>query len=119
MTVVKASTISRRMSEFVGVSLFAAALFWIVALASYEPSDPTWFFKVGAVGATANFAGRVGAFLAELTFQLLGYSGFIIPLVLIVAGWAYFWCRSVDAPWTKIVGVSLLFACVSAFLRAP
>jgi S-DNA-T family DNA segregation ATPase FtsK/SpoIIIE len=104
------------MSEFVGVALFAAALFWIVALASYEPSDPTWFFKVGAVGATANFAGRVGAFLAELTFQLLGYSGFIIPLVLIVVGWNYFWCRSMDAPWTKLVGVSLLFACVSTFL---
>jgi S-DNA-T family DNA segregation ATPase FtsK/SpoIIIE len=104
------------MSEFVGVALFAAALLWVVALASYEPADPTWFFKVGAVGATTNFAGRVGAFLAELTFQLLGYSGFIIPLVLIVAGWNYFWCRSMDAPWTKLVGISLLFACVSAFL---
>ncbi len=42
------SKVSRRVSEFVGVALFAAALIWIIALASYEPSDPAWFFSTGA-----------------------------------------------------------------------
>ena len=65
------STVSRRVSEFVGVALFAAALIWVVALASYEPTDPAWFFSVGAHAAPANFAGRVGAFLAELSFQMI------------------------------------------------
>jgi S-DNA-T family DNA segregation ATPase FtsK/SpoIIIE len=113
---VKASTISRRVSEFVGVALFAAALFWIVSLASYEPADPAWFFRVGVEGPTANFAGRVGAFLAELTFQLVGYTAFVIPVALIVAGWNYFWCRSVDAPATKVFGAVLLFGSISTFL---
>jgi len=113
---VKASTISRRFSEFVGVALFGGALFWIVSLASYEPADPAWFFRVGVEGPTANFAGRVGAFLAELTFQLVGYTAFAIPVALIVIGWNYFWCRKVDAPVTKLVGTSLLFGCVSTFL---
>jgi S-DNA-T family DNA segregation ATPase FtsK/SpoIIIE len=113
---VKASTISRRVSEFVGVALFGAALFWIVSLASYEPADPAWFFSVGTTGEVANFAGRVGAFLAELSFQLLGYAAFVIPIVLIVAGWNYFWCRRVDAPATKIFGALLLFACLSSLL---
>ena len=64
------STASRRVSEFVGVALFAAALIWIIALASYDPNDPVWFFSTGAAGATVNnFAGRVGAFLGELSFQ--------------------------------------------------
>ena len=112
----KDSTLSRRMSEFTGVALFAAALFWIVSLASYEPRDPAWFFKVGQVGATANFAGQVGAFLSELTFQLVGYAAFAIPAGLIVLGWNYFWCRPVDAPGTKAVGAALLFGCVSTFL---
>ena len=112
----KASTISRRVSEFVGVALFAAALFWIVSLASYEPADPAWFFKVGVGGPTANFAGRVGAFLAELTFQLVGYTAFVVPVALIVAGWNYFWCRKVDAPATKVFGACLLFGCVSTFM---
>ena len=70
------STVSRRVSEFVGVALFAAALIWIIALASYEPTDPVWFFSTGAHAAPANFAGRVGAFLAELSFQLFGYASY-------------------------------------------
>ena len=45
------STVSRRVSEFVGVALFAAALIWIISLASYEPTDPVWFFSTGRARA--------------------------------------------------------------------
>jgi len=110
------STASRRASEFVGVALFAAALIWIVSLASYEPSDPVWFFSTGAHAAPANFAGRVGAFLAELSFQLFGYASYMIPAAMVIAGWNYFWCRSLDAAGTKATGAVLLVACLSAFL---
>ena len=110
------SKVSRRASEFVGVALFAAALLWIIALASYEPSDPAWFFSTGAHADAANFAGRVGAFLAELSFQLFGYAAYLGPAALVIVGWNYFWCRSLDAAGTKIIGAGLLFACLSAFL---
>ena len=110
------STASRRVSEFLGVALFAAALIWIVSLASYEPSDPAWFFSTGARAIPANFAGRVGAFLAELSFQLFGYASYLVPAMLVVVGWNYFWCRKVDAAATKAAGAALLFACISAFL---
>ena len=110
------STVSRRFSEFVGVALFAAALIWIISLASYEPSDPVWFFSTGSHAAPVNFAGRVGAFVAELSFQLFGYASYLVPAVLVVIGWNYFWCRSLDAAATKATGATLLFACISAFL---
>ena len=90
----KGSTVSRRVSEFVGVALFAAALIWIIALASYDPTDPVWFFSAGLHAAPANFAGRVGAFLAELSFQLVGYAAYLDPVVLVIVGWHYFWCRA-------------------------
>ena len=112
----KGSTISRRVSEFVGVALFAAALFWIVALASYDHGDPVPFMSAGVGGETANFAGRVGALLAELSFQLVGYTAFVVPVALIVVGWNYFWCRTVDAVGTKIFGSTLLFGCVGTSL---
>ena len=54
----KGSTVSRRVREFVGVALFAAAMIWIIALATYDPNDPVWFFSAGLHGAPANFAGR-------------------------------------------------------------
>ena len=110
------SKVSRRVSEFVGVALFAAALIWIIALASYEPSDPAWFFSTGAHAAPANFAGRVGAFLAELSFQLFGYAAYLGPAAMVIVGWNYFWCRSLDAAGTKIIGAGMLFACLSTFL---
>ena len=100
------SAVSRRVSEFVGVALFAAALIWIIALASYEPADPVWFFSSGAHAAPANFAGRVGAFLAELSFQLFGYASYLIPAMMVITGWNYFWCRTLDAPGTKATGTA-------------
>ena len=111
-----ASNVSRRVSEFVGVALFAASLIWIVSLASYEPTDPVWFFSTGSHAVPLNFVGRVGAFLAELSFQLFGYASYLIPLVMVVVGWNYFWCRKVDAAATKVTGATLLFGCLSAFL---
>jgi S-DNA-T family DNA segregation ATPase FtsK/SpoIIIE len=102
--------------EFAGVALFAAALIWVIALASYEPADPVWFFSTGAHAATANFAGRVGAFLAELSLQVFGYAAYMIPAILVVVGWQAFWCRDVDAAGTKATGFTLLFACISALL---
>ena len=111
-----ASTLSRRVSEFCGVALFASALIWLIALATYSPSDPVWFFSTSSVQAPANFVGRVGAFLAELSFQLLGDGSFLIPATLVVVGWHYFWCRPIDAVYTKLTGGALLFGCVTAFL---
>jgi len=113
---VRRSTVSRRFREFVGVALFGAAIIWIIALVSYEPADPVWFFSTGGHADPVNFAGRIGAFLAELSFQLFGYASYTIPAVLIVGGWQSFWCREVDAAGTKVSGAVLLFACVSAFL---
>jgi len=115
---VAGSTASRRMREFVGVALFAAALIWIIALASYDPNDPVWFFSTaaGQGAAIGNFAGRIGAFAAELSFQLVGYASYLIPALLVVIGWNSFWCRSFDAAGTKATGAALLLICLSALL---
>ena len=110
------STASRRVREFIGVALFGAAILWIIALVSYEPSDPVWFFSTGGHAGPVNFAGRFGAFVAEFSFQLFGYASYMIPAVLIVIGWQSFWCRDVDAAGTKATGATLLFTCISAFL---
>ena len=110
------SALSRRLSEFVGVALFAGALIWFISLASYSASDPVWFFNTGSDLAPANFAGRVGAFIAELSYQVFGYAAYLIPAVLAVIGWHYFWCRVVDAAYTKVLGAALLFSSAAAFL---
>ena len=110
------STFSRRLSEFLGVALFALALIWLIALVTYEPTDPVWFFTTNATHAPVNFVGRVGAFLAELSFQLSGYGAYLIPAAISIVGWHYFWCQRPDAVYTKAFGAVMLFSCSSAFL---
>ena len=110
------STFSRRLAEFCGVVLFAVALLWLIALVTYNPSDPVWFFSTASGEPPANFVGRVGAFLAELSFQLFGDGSYLVPAMLVVVGWHYFWCRPVDAVYTKATGAVLLLGCVTSFL---
>ena len=110
------SALSRRISEVYGVALFALALFWLITLVSYSPLDPVWFFNNVTGGPPLNFGGRVGAFLAEASLQLLGYTSYLIPIVLCVIGWHSFWCHEVDAKYTKITGAVMLFLCLSGLL---
>jgi hypothetical protein len=111
-----ASPVSRRVSEIAGVGLFALSLIWLIALASYDPNDAAWFFATGTNDVPSNFIGPVGAFLAELSFQVLGFASYMLPALVAAAGWHYFWCRTVDALYTKITGLLLLLGCASAML---
>ena len=110
------SALSRRISEVYGFALFLLALFWLIALVSYSPTDPVWFFNNVAGGPPLNFGGRVGAFMAETTLQLIGYTSYLVPGLLVVIGWHAFWCREFDAKYTKITGAVLLFLCASGLL---
>jgi S-DNA-T family DNA segregation ATPase FtsK/SpoIIIE len=101
------------MNEFTGVVLFAAALIWFIALATYSQSDPVWFFNNIAADDVENFAGRFGAFVALASMQVVGYSAYLLPVVLGVVGWHYFWCQQVDAAYTKLFGAGLFVVCLS------
>ena len=107
---------SRRMSEFLGVTFFAVSLVLLIALVTYDPTDPVWFFNTITHTQPANFIGQVGAFISELSYQIVGQASYLIPVVFVVLGWHLFWCRTIDAIYTKCVGVVLLLACVSSFL---
>ncbi len=110
------SSLSRRASEFTGVALFAGALIWLIALVTHEPGDPVWFFSAGDGHSAANFVGLVGAFLSEASLQVFGYASYVVPAILGVAGWNFFWCRQLDAAYTKAIGAGLFFTCLGALL---
>ncbi len=108
---------STRLTEFCGLSAFALALMLLISLATYTPRDPVPFFKAGANGPLGNFIGPFGAFLAELLVpQLFGIAALLLPMVLGVAGWKLFWCRPIEAPYTKAFGLTNLLLALSAFM---
>ncbi len=108
------TTLSRRASEFAGVAVFAASLIWLIALVTHESSDPVWFFTAGDTHRASNFVGLVGAFLSEVSLQVLGYASYVVPMVLGIVGWNLFWCRPVDSAYTKATGAGLFVGCLSA-----
>ena len=110
------SALKRRMNEITGVALFAVAMLWLVALGSFSPRDPAWFFTSPTGAPPANFAGRIGAFIAAASYQLMGYAAFLIPAALGVIAWHYFWCRKIESGYTKLAGVVMLVGSGSALL---
>jgi len=113
---VASSPRSRQLAEFLGLVSFGLALMLLISLATYNPRDPAPFFKAGASGPARNFIGPIGAFLAELLVpQLFGMAALLLPLVLGVTGWKLFWCKPIDAPYTKACGVTALLLSLCAF----
>jgi S-DNA-T family DNA segregation ATPase FtsK/SpoIIIE len=114
---VSAERKSARGAELLGLVAFALSLMLLIALATFDPRDPAPFFRAGVEGPARNFIGPFGAFLAELLIaQLFGLAALILPLVLGLFGWKLFWCRPIEAPYTKAVGNVALVLSLSGFL---
>jgi S-DNA-T family DNA segregation ATPase FtsK/SpoIIIE len=112
-----AETTSRRGAELLGLVAFGTALMLLIAISTFDPRDPAPFFKAGVEGPARNFIGPFGAFLAELLVpQMFGMASLLLPLVLGLLGWKLFWCRPIDAPYTKAVGNVLLLLALASLL---
>jgi DNA segregation ATPase FtsK/SpoIIIE, S-DNA-T family len=117
LSVATSSARQTRLAEFFGLVSFGLALMLLISLVTYNPADPVPFFKSGESGPARNFIGPIGAFLAELLIpQLFGMASLLLPLVMGVAGWKLFWCRPIEAPYTKATGLVLLLLSLTSLL---
>jgi S-DNA-T family DNA segregation ATPase FtsK/SpoIIIE len=106
-----------RGAELLGLVAFALALMLLIALATFDPRDPAPFFKAGVDGPARNFIGPFGAFLAEMLIpQLFGLASLLLPLVLGLLGWKLFWCKPIEAPYTKTMGNLVLLLSLAGIL---
>jgi S-DNA-T family DNA segregation ATPase FtsK/SpoIIIE len=107
---------STRGAELLGLVAFAVSLMLLIALSTFDPRDPAPFFKAGVDGPARNFIGPFGAFLAELLIpQMFGVAALLVPLALGLLGWKLFWCRPLDAPYTKAFGNAVLLLATAGF----
>ena len=86
----------KRLTREVGLILgLIGLLFWLVALLSYSPLDASWSTSgnpdsaVGAQSAARNWGGHVGAWVADASYFLLGFS-----VWWALAAGGYFWLAS-------------------------
>ncbi|WP_313077453.1 DNA translocase FtsK 4TM domain-containing protein [Melaminivora sp.] len=60
--------------ELVLLAGLLALVFWLLALLSYSPQDAAWSTSGVSGHATSNWFGRVGAWVADISYFLLGFS---------------------------------------------
>jgi S-DNA-T family DNA segregation ATPase FtsK/SpoIIIE len=85
-----------RLKEGALIAFGALCLYLMMALLTYDQSDPGWSHTSSAA-QVQNAAGRAGAFCADILFMVLGYFAYIFPLLLGVKAWQVF--RQRHEPW--------------------
>src|SRR5467141_670585 len=89
-----------------------------LALLTYHPKDAA--FNVSAPppdgGAAKNWIGPVGAYGADLFFQIFGFAAFLLPAAILVLGWRWFRSRAIDSPVATLAGYGLLLLSLPALI---
>ncbi len=95
-----------------GILVLGLAIFFLIALLSYSPLDPSLNHRLGRDVPVANLAGRIGAIVADLLFQAIGYGSYILPLYLF--GTFIGLCnRKQPPPWSSLCGGVGLGLCLA------
>jgi S-DNA-T family DNA segregation ATPase FtsK/SpoIIIE len=111
-------TENKRLNELIGFLCITAAILIALALLSYNPHDAAFNVSAQPAGseATRNWIGPVGAYGADLLFQIFGFAAFMLPAAIVVLGWR--WCRShtIDSQVATLIGYGLLLLSLPALL---
>ena len=85
--------LGRGLRESALVLLIAVGVYLLIALLSFDRSDPGWSVS-GVGGPISNMGGSAGAFFADLFLFLFGYLAYLAPLMVAYSGWLLY--RGVD-----------------------
>ncbi|MDX8410319.1 MAG: DNA translocase FtsK 4TM domain-containing protein [Mariprofundaceae bacterium] len=88
--------------EALAILLAGVTIILILALSSYAPADPS--FNHATDHAVNNATGLVGAYGADMLYQLFGYVAWFFPLLLFAFGWRVLRHKQ---PWST--GMAALF----------
>lgn len=80
------ASLPRGLRESVLLILAALGAYLMLALLTYQQSDPRWT-QAGHDLAANNLGGRAGAWFADLFFFLFGYLAYLAPVMVAYSGW--------------------------------
>ncbi len=104
-----------RRRELLGLCLVAAGLMIFLALMSYDPADPS--FNTAGRHKIHNWIGPVGAALADLAHQFLGYGAYLIAWAPMAFGVAVLLRRPLAWVLARLTAAFLLATTVSALVE--
>ena len=83
------NSLNHLLREVLGITAVCTALIMLLALLTFNVSDPGWS-HTGSGVRIENSIGRAGAWFSDVFFYLFGYMAFLLPLMLGVVGWTLF-----------------------------
>ncbi len=111
-------TENKRLNELIGFLCITIAILLALALLTYQPEDVA--FNVSAPPADGplarNWIGPVGAYAADLLFQVFGFAAFLLPVAMGILGWRWLRSRSIDSQTATLVGYGLLLLSLPSLL---
>jgi S-DNA-T family DNA segregation ATPase FtsK/SpoIIIE len=116
--IVLSPTRSRPLNVFLGLLLLLVSLLFLLSLATYRPSDPSFNTASGAFGprAVANWVGLFGAYFSDLLLQTIGLTAFLLPLWLGGIGWTWMHSRPSGSALLRWTGTILTLVFLPASL---
>jgi S-DNA-T family DNA segregation ATPase FtsK/SpoIIIE len=83
------ASLSKRLKEGGFLLLLAIGAYFLMALFSYSPDDPSWVYESSKRHAD-NAGGLAGAWAASVLFLLFGKVAYVFPLMIAWGGWLMF-----------------------------
>jgi S-DNA-T family DNA segregation ATPase FtsK/SpoIIIE len=77
---------ARALREALFWLLAATALVLLIALASFDPADPS-FSYTGEPGQVGNLIGPLGAWMSNILYMLFGWPAFLFPVAIAFSAW--------------------------------
>jgi S-DNA-T family DNA segregation ATPase FtsK/SpoIIIE len=99
-------TSNKRLNELIGILAAVSAIFFLLALVSYSPLDPSLNTAATPMVTrpTHNWVGPIGAITSDLLLQGFGITAFLLPVFLSILALRWFRSRAVSSPLIKLFG---------------
>lgn len=91
--------LQRRFRELIGLGLMSIAGAFALALASFNPDDPS--LSTSTLAAPQNLMGAAGALVSDIFLQSIGLSSFALILVLLAWSWRLMTHQSMASSWLQ------------------
>ena len=111
-------TENKRLNELIGFVCIMAAVLLALSLLSYNPHDPAFNVSAASMGENVvrNWIGPVGSYTADLSFQVLGFAAFLLPVALGILGYRWFRSQAIHSQWATLAGYALLLLSLPSLL---
>jgi S-DNA-T family DNA segregation ATPase FtsK/SpoIIIE len=80
---------SRVTNEVIFILLATLGVVYLISLVSHLPSEDPWTGDVVLLKPVSNAAGVFGAWLSDISFAVLGYAAYVIPISILWLGYNF------------------------------